>query len=31
MKDGQIEAEGSLDALLESSAEMRQLWNQGPG
>ncbi len=34
LKDGQVEAEGRLEALLESSAEMRELWQQdanGPG
>lgn len=28
LKDGHVEAEGSLDALLESSEEMRRIWGQ---
>jgi ABC-type bacteriocin/lantibiotic exporter with double-glycine peptidase domain len=31
LKDGQIKAEGSLDALRKSSAEMRQLWQHDAG
>jgi ATP-binding cassette subfamily B protein len=31
MKDGQVEAEGSLEELLAASEEMRQLWNRDAG
>ena len=31
MKDGQVEAEGTLEELLAASEEMRQLWNREAG